>query len=186
MLRAGAGAWTPRTERLLDDNYDPVWVEHPERFAKNPDAWWIKDIDVVALKVTAVDDLVGLHALSLTPSEDVELAPGAPVSVIGFPFGLTGSDMFPIWKTGHLASDPYADSFEREHLIDITTRQGMSGSPAVHRYWRVDHDGVARPRTGFFGIYSGRVREDSELGIVWRAHLVEEILAKGVRGNVKT
>lgn len=100
--------------------------------------------------------------------------------IIGYPFGTTGTAWFPVWKTGHIASDLQYDETEEEFLIDVTAREGMSGSPVVYRNWRTNDAGVAVPETSFLGVYSGRTRADSELGIGWRASVVAELLAEAL------
>jgi hypothetical protein len=72
-------------------------------------------------------------------------------------------------------------------LIDTATRPGMSGSPVIWRgaqyfdeannTWVHTTGNVSR----FLGIYSGRVAAkdtiEAQLGLVWRASLIEEIIA---------
>ena len=106
-----------------------------------------------------------------------------PVSIIGFPLGLTGPGVFPIWKTGHIASEPALDyKAEPLFLIDATTRGGMSGSPVVFRatggYKQKTGEYIisSGPVTLFLGIYSGRLHKASEIGRVWRPRLIKEIL----------
>ena len=67
-------------------------------------------------------------------------------------------------------------------LIDCRTRKGQSGSPVI-RYRNgggyVAHDNdieVVSPLSQFLGVYSGRINEDSDLGTVWKSHLVSELL----------
>jgi hypothetical protein len=81
-----------------------------------------------------------------------------------------------------VASD-YDDSVnERYFLIDASTRSGMSGSPVVFRplgpYLKKSGEmSVADGNMSIFmGIYSGRIRDDSDIGIVWRPKIVAEVL----------
>ena len=106
-----------------------------------------------------------------------------PVSIIGFPAGFTGPYRFPIWKTGHIASDPDLDYAKRPmFLIDATTRGGMSGSPVVTRLWSFrNREGqvvfTAGMRTRFLGVYAGRLGgSTTEIGRVWRPGVIDEIL----------
>jgi hypothetical protein len=109
-----------------------------------------------------------------------------PVSIIGFPLGLTGPGVFPIWKTGHIASDPDLDyGGTPSFLIDATTRGGMSGSPVVLRLtggFEMRKGGFILAGSGistlFLGVYSGRLNDQSEIGKVWKPQLVSEILAQ--------
>jgi hypothetical protein len=152
----------------------PRWVEHPRGQA----------VDVVAVPL----HLAGrarIHPLDLGLADsDVAVQAAMPVSIIGYPFGLAAGQVWPIWKTGHIASDPDLDyAGQPVFLIDATTRSGMSGSPVIRRA----HGGY-RARDGsyalgvdgtrFLGVYSGRIHGDSEIGRVWRPFLVNEILTR--------
>jgi hypothetical protein len=68
-------------------------------------------------------------------SIDILTMPALPVSVIGYPLGLSAGESWPIWKTGHIASDLDIDSESGwpAFLIYATTRSGMSGTPVVLR-----------------------------------------------------
>jgi|GEM_PF-6623358 len=35
-----------------------------------------------------------------------------------------------------------------------------------------------------FGVYSVRISDDSELGIVWKTHVIKDIISGGVRDEV--
>lgn len=101
------GEWIETVEKLYDKEGNERWIEHPAG----------RNVDVVAIPITK-DDQIKLFAL---------------VSIIGFPLGLSSTG-WPIWKTGHIASDPLVDvDGRRGFLIDATTREGMSGSPVILR-----------------------------------------------------
>ncbi|MGG3795498.1 serine protease [Pseudomonas paraversuta] len=151
-----------------------VWSEHPLGRA----------VDVVVIPVDAKPPLA-THAFSWElANEDIKAAPGQPVSIVGYPLGYSGGGNLPIWKTGHIATD-IEINFNGESpafLIDATTRSGMSGSPVYIRsagnYQARDgkswfSDGLI---TRFLGVYSGRIHEDSEVGIVWRPDVLIEII----------
>ncbi len=170
------GTWVAKTrpEMLYDKKGERKWLEH-----KNGRA-----VDVVALPLENLAKDVQLYPFDLSLA-DSDMVPqvAIPVSIIGYPLGLTGPRFFPIWKTGHIASDPDLDyNSEPLFLIDATTKGGMSGSPVVLRA-----RGVYKTRSGnkaissgevtlFLGIYSGRIHKDSEIGRVWRPRLIKEIL----------
>jgi hypothetical protein len=69
-------------------------------------------------------------------------------------------------------------------LIDCRARQGQSGSPViVHRnpgasYSTVDavHMVTGGSITELFGIYSGRINDQSDLGLVWKVSAIKELL----------
>ena len=107
-----------------------------------------------------------------------------PVSIIGYPLGITAHGVFPVWKTGHIASEPEIDYQDLPmFLIDATTRGGMSGSPVVIRL-----NGGYKTRMGsyvlsgsvatkFLGTYSGRIHQDSEIGRVWKSTVLKQLLS---------
>ena len=82
--------------------------------------------------------------------------PGSPVSIVGYPRKITGVVNYPIWKTGHVASDIHAHPDQKHFLIGAMTREGMSGAPVVTK----------SGGSTFLGIYSGRLPDEPEIGIV--------------------
>jgi len=99
--------------------------------------------------------------------------------IIGFPEGLIDRPrkdvILPVWKTGHIASEP-ALPFNNEPviLVDATTRPGMSGAPVIVR-----NDRVYEPRRRLVGIYAGRTSDSSDIGRVFRPHVIHEIARRG-------
>lgn len=170
------GNWIVRDEPLYDSSGGPRWLELPAA----------PRVDIVALELSLVDAMVKTYPFDLNLAHtDMIAEPAMPVSIIGFPFGLTSAGAFPIWKTGHIASDPDLDYLgDPAFLIDATTRSGMSGSPVVLRL----HGGYATSKgnymlaggadTRFMGVYSGRIHDESELGRVWRPRLISAILGE--------
>lgn len=172
--------WKPITLPLYRDNGDPYWIEHPTL----GDA-----ADVVALNLTWGNDVRKFPYYLDTNHDRVGmiLRPAEPVSVVGFPFGLSSSDKFPIWATGFLAQElslitPQNPVF----LIDCRTRAGQSGSPVL-----AFRTGAYRKLQGmkatttlsatetaweFLGVYSGRVNPESDLGRVWHVDALVELL----------
>jgi len=65
-------------------------------------------------------------------------------------------------------------------IIDATTKPGMSGSPVVARRIGTYHTSQAIQMGGqatrFLGIYSGRIHEQADVGIVWRPEVISSIL----------
>lgn len=171
------GVWIPKIEPLLN-NAAPLWVEHPTLGAR---------ADFVALPLTQLDD-VQLYPYALgDENPPITIAPAEIVSVVGFPFGLTAGGSFAIWATGFVASDPALDYDNLPvFLIDCRSRKGQSGS-AVIAYragGAVSMDKVYAigegPMTRFLGIYSGRVNEESDLGLVWKETAIQELIAQVV------
>lgn len=97
---------------------------------------------------------------------------------------MAGGGALPVWVQGAIATEPTVDwDGLPRFLIDSRTRQGQSGSPVVlYREAGIttDEDGkhfiVPGPHERFIGVYSGRVSPDSDIGIVWKARVVREIV----------
>lgn len=169
------GQWVLRKEPLYASS-SPRWVEHPTLGAK---------ADFVALQLTDLND-VELYPYDLaSPASKILVGPADPVSVIGFPFGVTAGGAFGVWATGFLASEPVVDFNGLPiQLIDCRTRQGQSGSPVLaYRAGgavAMEDGGTAMfsgPVEKFIGIYSGRINSESDLGIVWKSKAVAELVA---------
>ena len=172
-LKRGLGQWSVFAVRLYDSQNNPRWLEHSLGH----------QIDVVAIPLDPLPSEVQTYPMDLTLANvDLIPEPGMPVFIIGFPLGITVSGALPVWKTGHLASDHDVDYGQKPaFLIDATTRGGMSGSPVVVRMsggYRSSDAFILSSgmTTKFLGIYSGRVRDDSEIGIVWRPTVIDDIL----------
>ncbi|TOL63423.1 serine protease, partial [Vibrio parahaemolyticus] len=109
-----------------------------------------------------------------------------PVSVIGFPFGMSTSGKLPVWATGFLAQElSLISEDDPVFLIDCRTRQGQSGSPVIafrtSGYRTIKDNRISASLSGrvaweFLGIYSGRVNAQSDLGRVWHVSALEELL----------
>jgi hypothetical protein len=173
--KAKLGHWIPMIQPLLAADGSPLWHEHPRLKDKG---------DFVALPLTQLND-VELFKYSMTDTgPDVMLAPSDCVSVVGFPFGLTGGGCLAIWATGFLATELDVDQFGQPVvLVDCRARQGQSGSAVIaHRNGGMVamRDGgssaFSGPVTKFIGIYSGRINSESDLGIVWKASAIKELL----------
>lgn len=166
----------PRFELLYrrGDFTGPRWLEHRRG----------REVDVVLLPLTDVAPPVGVQPLQADLAKNrVLLLPGLPVAVVGFPFGLHVGARWPIWKTGHIASDPgYAYDDRPSFLIDVTTRPGMSGSPIFFQSVGPfdSRDGPERiaelMELEFLGVYSGRIHEESEIARGWPHAVISEIL----------
>lgn len=173
--KGSPGQWVPRLEPLYTGD-TPRWAEHPTLGPK---------ADFVALRLTQLVDVELLPYDPSKPGMNLALTPAEPVSVIGFPFGLTAGGVFGVWATGFLASEPALD-FDNlpVQLIDCRTRPGQSGSPVIaHRNGGMIalEDGSSAAYNGpvarFIGIYSGRINNESDIGIVWKATAIEQLLA---------
>jgi hypothetical protein len=117
-------------------------------------------------------------------AKESDIAPGMLVYIIGYPEGInvgTGECIggaphggWPIWITGHIASDPGLDYEGRPvYLVNASTGGGLSGAPVF-----VQRGGEMK----FLGVYSAGMSSKYSgervvgMGEVWRARIVEEIL----------
>jgi len=99
--------------------------------------------------------------------------------IIGFPEGLIDRPrenlILPIWKIGHLASEPsFFFNNEPVVLIDATARPGMSGAPVF-----VSNNRRYELRNRLVGIYTGRTSELSDIGRVFVPSVFPKIFEKG-------
>jgi len=168
------GRWIKTIEPLFEGEI-PRWKEHPILGAL---------ADFVALPLS-VRNNVGIYPYDLShPGPNILVAPGDVVSVIGFPFGLTGGGSLPVWATGFVASEPQINYSDLPiMLIDCRSRPGQSGSPVVA--YRSGgsvamDDGSAAVFNGpifrFVGVYSGRINPESDIGRVWKAAAIAELI----------
>ncbi len=173
---------------LYDGNADPNWYEHPVHG---------RVVDVVALPIP--DEIQSVYKLA--PINEVPFDTGYnpwvadDLFVIGYPFDKTPFGFLPLWKRASVATEPDVDVDQLpKMLIDTGTRSGLSGSPVIMQ--RIGIHGmvgdavrgaeiIGRIRN-FVGVYSGRVDNDlskAQIGIVWKARVLDEILSARVRGK---
>ena len=172
---ARLGSWVPCVERLLDSGGSPLWCEHPTYGA---------DVDFVALSLTQLDE-VQMFPYALSGSPDIAYGPADVVSVVGFPFGLTSGGAVAVWATGFVASEPEMDYDSLPlFLIDCRGRPGQSGSAVI----AFRGGGIVNLQDGnsvmyghavwkLLGIYSGRINDQSDLGMVWKTKAIVELVA---------
>lgn len=170
------GAWHGRIEKLLDVNDTPLWYEHPVHKEK---------MDCVALRLTALDDVDVYPYNEYDSAPSMMIGPADYVSVVGFPFGLMAGGACAIWATGFIASEPTFDLGDLPLLlIDCRGRPGQSGSPVI-AYRSGGAVAMADGGTSMFagpvtfpiGIYSGRINDQSDLGMVWKMQAIRELVA---------
>lgn len=168
------GQWIERIEPLYSGQ-NHLWHEHPTLLAR---------ADMVALSLTRLDD-VALHPHTLGVGDPpLTVGPADILSVIGFPFGLQGGGSLAIWATGFVASEPTIDFQDLPmFLIDCRSRPGQSGSAVIaHRHGGMLplEDGSSAlyngPVSRFLGMYSGRVNDQSDLGMVWKATALKQLV----------
>jgi hypothetical protein len=173
------GEWKAINLPLYRDGGEPYWIEHPVLGSA---------ADVVALNVEWANDVICLPYYT-DPGPDrigMLVSPAEPVSVIGFPFGLTTSGKLPVWATGFLAQElSLITESNPVFLIDCRSRQGQSGSPVIafrtSGYRAIRGGKISASLSGkeaweFLGIYSGRVNPESDLGRVWHVSALVPLL----------
>lgn len=174
------GSWVARTEPLMDEDGRPLWFEHPQHGRR---------VDVVALPLTALDgvELYDYDIWGSGPALRAGVSDG--VNIIGFPFGIAGGGVLGVWVRGFVATEPDIDFKDLPcFLIDSRTRPGQSGSPVIAYSTGTGAtmtDGSmvigGGPYETLLGVYSGRINEESDLGFVWKARAVREIVEGSVR-----
>ena len=173
------GEWLKVKLPLYRDDKSPYWIEHPRLGAK---------ADLVALNVNWGGDVICLPYYTEIDLDRVGMivSPAEPISVIGFPFGLSTSGKLPVWATGFLAQELSLVTDENPvFLVDCRTRQGQSGSPVIafrtSGYRSITNGRISASLSPkvvweFLGIYSGRVNPESDLGRVWHVSAISELL----------
>lgn len=174
--QAGApGRWIIKIESLVSARGKPRWFEHPT---------FNGAIDVVCLPLSEIAGVDLFPYDPWDPGVPLRCGPSDAVSIIGFPFGVTAGGALGVWVQGTLASEPDVD-FNNQPLmlVDSRTRPGQSGSPVIaYRSGGMvpldDGSTVAfnGPVFRFLGVYSGRISAESDLGFVWKAQVVREII----------
>lgn len=183
--------------QLFTRSANPIWIQSNS----HPDA----DIVVIPLHATVIGDakLTVLSAPEWTSNQRVKLQPTTPVTFVGYPYGyFDRANSLPIWKTGHIASEPSVDFDGKPYfVVDISAFSGMSGSPVfaiTHGSYETDDGNIAVGKARkFLGIYASmqmlneqkyleefehskkvgiRYQESLELGHVWKESLVSALI----------
>ena len=165
------GRWVVRNEALKSHS-KPIWIEHPTLGGK---------ADLVALPLVNLDG-VALYPYALKGDPPIAINPAESVSVVGFPFGIQAGGSLAVWATGFVASEPSIDFGDLPvFLVDCRSRPGQSGSAVIaHRNGgavTLENGNTAifgGPVTRLLGIYSGRINQESDLGIVLKMSAIEE------------
>jgi hypothetical protein len=170
----------PKNYNLQDEDGKSLFYEHPIHSNK---------IDVAVLPVTDDTNIYTIEQAikESDPYEAWTIEVGENLYVLGYPFGITASAYFPIWKAATIASEPNINIDELpKFYIDTATKKGMSGSAVIQKERRavaIMSEGLvtSRFRVNFLGVYSGRVVEpqnefDTQIGIVWKKNCIDEII----------
>lgn len=180
------------------------WLQHPSLGHQ---------ADVAAIEIVLPPGAVNLHLNDEKFFDRFILHVGDSVFVLGYPWGLRDQrNPLPVWKGGSVASIPgVGRNALPRFLIDAQTYKGMSGGPVVCLHtlsltgarihdFQQEVDPIAGTIGYFCGIYSGRAKVNStdfseatneqsdkvietDLGYVWWAELIDQIIDGGVRGS---
>lgn len=179
---------------LYDLNGKPKWIAS----SVFPDA------DVVLLPLPP-QTYAGIEPWVFTEDHtraDIKMRPASGTALVGYPYGLsdTAHDL-PLWKTGHVATEPSVDFDDRPvFLVDVSAFPGMSGSPVLAVANGIYETEEGLWRTGrvlkLLGIFSAMpvIREQKpadpnagiftappptetslQLGYVWKAALIAQL-----------
>jgi hypothetical protein len=191
----GVGKFFARPVDLpITVNDEPIWWQHPLDTIQ---------VDIAVLRLNdqiadfeEIKDKVGcLPAMMIVMDFGKESMRatfayplvGSDVFILGYPLGLAKQGIFPIWKRGSIASEPFFDLIDAPViLVDALTREGMSGSPVLYFGNALattegrDAFGPPTSQPWLVGVYAGRqgvTKEevDMALGRVWKRPLLDEI-----------
>jgi len=170
---------------------NPAWLVHPQHKGK---------VDVVAIPLSTEFankyQLFPINRIDFDAKYRTNVADDA--FVIGYPFSETPNFQFPIWKRASVASEPDIDIDQLPKLlVDTATRPGLSGSPVIMQRagfhglngGEMKGDEIIGTIRNFIGVYSGRVGADetkAQLGVVWKAVVIDEIIAGQVKDTSVT
>jgi len=176
--------------RIRDEENRPLWLIHRNR-----------KVDIAVFPLAVVRTPLNPNTFSLPypinelANAKLRIAIGMEVFILGYPFEIELPG-YPVWKRGSIASEPELASlisalgsavrYSDYMLVDTASRPGMSGAPVIRRSWS-NHDiepgyiaTVDTPIDRFLGVYSGRAHTDfpheAQIGLVWNASLIEEII----------
>jgi hypothetical protein len=199
-VKGDIGQWLSPIEQPLYEDSDtndapenPLWLEHPVyRGLECPGFGERLDIVALPIQIPEGGAVLKIEAVNTVPNMRLKVA--MDVFVLGYPMGIDGGGEFPIWKRGSIATEPGVHRGGPPHiLIDTATREGMSGAPVIaiaDGDFEVEGPPPAYRLPGrvyrFIGVYSGRLGDgemEAQLGIVWKASLLEHIVKTGTPGT---
>ena len=97
------------------------------------DAYPAADIVLVPLPTRAYEGIAPLVFIEAHTRGDIRIRPTSGATLLGYPYGFYDQKHYlPVWKTGHVASEPAVDFEGRPvFLVDVSAFPGMSGSPVL-------------------------------------------------------
>lgn len=182
------------------DTSNPRFVNeiHLDLFRPDGTPRWIISTSVpaadVALLRVPTNEFTGSSQPVLTELHtrgQIKVRLGLKVSLIGYPLNLIDfAHQLPIWKTGHIATEPSLDYQGRPvFLADVSASHGMSGAPVVVVSRGVHEDEEGRMVDGevvrLLGVFSGfpvssssmPSSADASAGLarIWKADILVEM-----------
>lgn len=192
--RTDPANYFPVTIPLYTKTGEPIWIQS----SQFPEA----DVVLVPIVSGLYDGRGELYAFSEAHTAiDMKMRPASQAVLLGYPYGFFDTRNFlPVWKTGHLATEPSVD-FQGQpvFLVDVSAFPGMSGSPVVGISNGVYENEAGDMMTGtprrLLGIFSAmrmvKSRSDAngqgidggtpgpgdslQLGYVWKSQLLTDI-----------
>lgn len=163
------------TMELYTQGGEPAWLEHPTHG---------RLVDVVCLRLP--EEAAGhVFPVNRQPPGPLTTRIADDVFILGYPLGLA-VETTPLWKRASVASEPDFDIDGLPKMfVDTASTRGMSGSPVLRRGTSGQTaDGTmslfVAPVTSVVGVYSGRVvganSVEAQLGVVWKARVIDEII----------
>lgn len=189
------GEWLPVVFELWDSaDSEEDQLDHRPRWLEHPDLGW--KVDVVAIPLP--DNIhVEMHTdmVAYYPSGPVlpRLSITDELYVVGFPLGFDpfkAPGALGVWTRGTVAWHPTLNWQQLPAtLLDCRARPGQSGSPVLFYADEYTHftTSTGERRTGsrqtvdLIGIYSGRIVDGSDIGIVWKRTAIDAIIERGVQ-----
>ena len=156
---------------LYDQRGDPLWVAS--------DAVPSADVVLIPVPAEVYRDISVIVFIEAHTRGDIKIRPSSVATLLGYPYGFFDESHFlPVWKTGHVASEPSVDFNDLPtFLVDVSAFPGMSGSPVL-----AVANGIYESEDGT--MHSGRVLK--LLGIFSAMPIVREKKAAEVNGLTET
>jgi hypothetical protein len=161
----------------------PLWEQSTEHL----------DADVVLLPLpkAAFEGIAMFVFIDDHTRTDIRIRPTSGATLVGYPYGFSDTtNRLPVWKTGHVASEPQVDfQGKPAFLVDVSAFPGMSGSPVLAVANGVYEDEREVMRSGrvvrLLGVFSampvmrsqtpGQSDISLQLGYVWKASLIADL-----------
>ena len=108
---------------LYDEANRPLWLAS--------DAYPAADIVLIPLPASVYEGLSPLVFTEAHTRGDIRIRPTSGATLLGYPYGFYDQKHFlPVWKTGHVASEPSVDFEGRPvFLVDVSAFPGDVGIP---------------------------------------------------------